>query len=103
MIRRPPISTLFPYTTLFRSDEPLQLLKRRRVFRTMPKTRIPIQTVCDCGGPVGSLQRGERFPGSYSPATRQPFSEIWHAFRDRQGVVPEGYEKAPWPRRYKER
>src|ERR1039458_2275578 len=69
----------------------------------MPKTRIPIQTVCDCGGPVGSLQRGERFPGSYSPATRQPFSEIWHAFRDRQGLVPEGYEKAPWPRRYKER
>src|SRR5438552_7665720 len=24
MIRRPPRSTLFPYTTLFRSDEPLQ-------------------------------------------------------------------------------
>src|SRR5258708_21850673 len=26
MIRRPPRSTLFPYTTLFRSDELLQLL-----------------------------------------------------------------------------
>src|SRR3712207_7053350 len=28
MIRRPPRSTLFPYTTLFRSDELIQLLGR---------------------------------------------------------------------------
>src|SRR2546430_9590933 len=28
MIRRPPRSTLFPYTTLFRSDELLQLRER---------------------------------------------------------------------------
>src|SRR3712207_8274960 len=26
MIRRPPRSTLFPYTTLFRSDQPLQVV-----------------------------------------------------------------------------
>src|SRR5258707_4224629 len=29
MIRRPPRSTLFPYTTLFRSNRPRQLLRRR--------------------------------------------------------------------------
>src|SRR2546421_5259671 len=33
MIRRPPRSTLFPYTTLFRSRERLGLLERRRVRR----------------------------------------------------------------------
>src|SRR2546426_2495964 len=30
MIRRPPRSTLFPYTTLFRSDRPLRALRRQR-------------------------------------------------------------------------
>src|SRR5256885_5747168 len=30
MIRRPPRSTLFPYTTLFRSSHPCQLAARRR-------------------------------------------------------------------------
>src|SRR3712207_7794982 len=30
MIRRPPRSTLFPYTTLFRSHEPGEILQRRK-------------------------------------------------------------------------
>src|SRR3712207_8842131 len=38
MIRRPPRSTLFPYTTLFRSagqpDDDVDLLQRRRQYRT---------------------------------------------------------------------
>src|SRR2546430_6790747 len=33
MIRRPPRSTLFPYTTLFRSDDLLQLLVDRLALR----------------------------------------------------------------------
>src|SRR3712207_6997978 len=33
MIRRPPRSTLFPYTTLFRSVETLQPQRERRVLR----------------------------------------------------------------------
>src|SRR5258708_13582350 len=32
MIRRPPRSTLFPYTTLFRSNEALHRRRRPRVF-----------------------------------------------------------------------
>src|SRR3712207_8177987 len=31
MIRRPPRSTLFPYTTLFRSIEPLDLVRAREL------------------------------------------------------------------------
>src|SRR2546430_3223564 len=33
MIRRPPRSTLFPYTTLFRSVHPVRALVRRKYFR----------------------------------------------------------------------
>src|SRR3712207_7457584 len=39
MIRRPPRSTLFPYTTLFRSDIALAL--RRAAFSGSPRTRGP--------------------------------------------------------------
>src|SRR5437870_9629214 len=38
MIRRPPRSTLFPYTTLFRSQRPGRRHRRRRV-RTEPRPR----------------------------------------------------------------
>src|SRR3712207_7594917 len=40
MIRRPPRSTLFPYTTLFRS---LVRIRGDRVFYTDPATRAPGQ------------------------------------------------------------
>src|SRR5437588_8459835 len=39
MIRRPPISTLFPYTTLFRSDSlqpPFSLIRREAAERQIP-------------------------------------------------------------------
>src|SRR5690242_21422669 len=38
MIRRPPRSTLFPYTTLFRSTQPPERLRRRM---SSPKSRGP--------------------------------------------------------------
>src|SRR3712207_7192371 len=50
MIRRPPRSTLFPYTTLFRSeaarpdDEHLSFLPRERVQRV-----LPVATLGDAG------------------------------------------------------
>src|SRR3989442_4417224 len=51
MIRRPPRSTLFPYTTLFRSDS---------VMRTIGTvTRLQIQR--------GSLKRGEKPTRVYDP------------------------------------
>src|SRR2546422_6545816 len=39
MIRRPPRSTLFPYTTLFRSQELLALLDRAQVFVALREHR----------------------------------------------------------------
>src|SRR5260370_42383678 len=36
MIRRPPRSTLFPYTTLFRSDRWLALIKVKQIRRQFP-------------------------------------------------------------------
>src|SRR2546427_6740975 len=36
MIRRPPRSTLFPYTTLFRSDDRRQFLAHGRVLEFVP-------------------------------------------------------------------
>src|SRR5260221_10173949 len=46
MIRRPPRSTLFPYTTLFRSpDEAEELLKRRfAIIQTWRPIRYPVET-----------------------------------------------------------
>src|SRR5258708_23973181 len=43
MIRRPPRSTLFPYTTLFRSAYDLEKLRLDRIFRTHNLT-IPDST-----------------------------------------------------------
>src|SRR5882762_8256273 len=39
MIRRPPRSTLFPYTTLFRSPRPRGSVRRMRPFRPPPPPR----------------------------------------------------------------
>src|SRR2546430_11998697 len=43
MIRRPPRSTLFPYTTLFRSQEPR--VSRRRICRACSNERATPNTV----------------------------------------------------------
>src|SRR2546430_7597021 len=45
MIRRPPRSTLFPYTTLFRSTDPLDNLPER------PPDRVPV----DEADPIGTV------------------------------------------------
>src|SRR2546426_6565518 len=47
MIRRPPRSTLFPYTTLFRSSDPAQPYRRTFPFAsgsTEPAPRLPART-----------------------------------------------------------
>src|SRR5258708_15398765 len=40
MIRRPPRSTLFPYTTLFRSSARLPTVEINNTFYRMPKTEM---------------------------------------------------------------
>src|SRR5256884_6391606 len=44
MIRRPPRSTLFPYTTLFRSEYGVAGVSRREV-KLFPKTRVTVGDV----------------------------------------------------------
>src|SRR3989449_3541335 len=44
MIRRPPRSTLFPYTTLFRSDPPARRLLRRRGAQADLRARLALRT-----------------------------------------------------------
>src|SRR5260221_14724827 len=53
MIRRPPRSTLFPYTTLFRS----WLLRKRFDFRLTPRPR-PLSCASTAGGCVVASRSG---------------------------------------------
>src|SRR5260370_19849100 len=61
MIRRPPRSTLFPYTTLFRSIQQLSISGRTASFwqqryRTglQPQTNRPFCIAVECGSPIHS-------------------------------------------------
>src|SRR5260221_10839407 len=56
MIRRPPRSTLFPYTTLFRSS--LRDCARMEM-RTLPaRTRLPVGAIMSGGGARAAYQVG---------------------------------------------
>src|SRR5256885_11179579 len=61
MIRRPPRSTLFPYTTLFRSDRgaPAQRddIPKRVCHRPRKRTRHSRATVCHAGASHGAAPR----------------------------------------------
>src|SRR3712207_8372161 len=54
MIRRPPRSTLFPYTTLFRSLEAGEVTDLRRLDRTPVSLHAPVGAAED-GGELGQL------------------------------------------------
>src|SRR2546430_12495964 len=47
MIRRPPRSTLFPYTTLFRSEEPGRRAWRHGLPRGLPAHQVPARRAAD--------------------------------------------------------
>src|SRR5437016_10869291 len=64
MIRRPPRSTLFPYTTLFRSAKNATV-REKKVDPKQPSAPGPGRT-----SPAPSVRRSRRFPSSRSPASR---------------------------------
>src|SRR3712207_7319959 len=70
MIRRPPRSTLFPYTTLFRSgDDDLAVvdLRGRIVSRPAPCGGMRLQPVVGRRGP---LHRGDDLPARHAAVSR---------------------------------
>src|SRR5438034_6396426 len=67
MIRRPPRSTLFPYTTLFRSEPPQRSRRRRRVTENDMKFSIKIGNYSlsfgatkSADSPIQAWMRGDR-------------------------------------------
>src|SRR2546430_17690825 len=70
MIRRPPRSTLFPYTTLFRSDPPariesggFQLFRRHLAEALEPhdvRLRVALRVLLEDARPIGVVERPER-------------------------------------------
>src|SRR3712207_7385844 len=74
MIRRPPRSTLFPYTTLFRSEDPGAAALPGRPATRPPGLVARGSTRCPRRAPRGA--RASRSPeGSLEPADEQPRSE----------------------------
>src|SRR3712207_9138071 len=67
MIRRPPRSTLFPYTTLFRSWWPETIKKILRAQEVAMRSRVPIIYLVDSAG-VNLPYQGGVFPGQYGAA-----------------------------------
>src|SRR5690349_23124180 len=59
MIRRPPRSTLFPYTTLFRSEHaPVQQVARRHRFHAARSARPDLEQAAAAGvGEIGEADR----------------------------------------------
>src|SRR3712207_9324622 len=71
MIRRPPRSTLFPYTTLFRSEDPERVAYISQTTLSVDETRAIIARL------------RERFPGIVGPRT----DDICYATTNRQAAV----------------
>src|SRR2546425_8835975 len=70
MIRRPPRSTLFPYTTLFRSRKPLRLLDRPGRRGDAPERPPQLR---DC---AGSPLRRSRNVRPFAPRSEEHTSEL---------------------------
>src|SRR5256885_10410927 len=60
MIRRPPRSTLFPYTTLFRSNEPLKLSLERA-----DGTQLDVVLARRLRSPTSSALLSQRLPSGF--------------------------------------
>src|SRR3712207_9316219 len=83
MIRRPPRSTLFPYTTLFRSLRTTRRRKLGRVSRCRPSgSNSANRETSGCGGDL----RGRQLPAGVVPAIR-PDEGAEHQVSENAGVL----------------
>src|ERR1017187_10887496 len=81
MIRRPPRSTLFPYTTLFRSDHAFQvprddfdtlLFRHARSEEHTSELQSPMYLVCRLLLEKKKITQSTTWPFLISPASRSP-------------------------------
>src|SRR2546422_7581461 len=69
MIRRPPRSTLFPYTTLFRSQELMgKLVRLRQAYVALPPKQLARVVAGSAGGFFTMLRAALRLAGQTPPA-----------------------------------
>src|SRR2546427_5115033 len=66
MIRRPPRSTLFPYTTLFRSDVAHLRPRERAVQRVEPRQRGDRATQSEPAAPCGAVSGQVQHPHDHA-------------------------------------
>src|SRR2546429_6795150 len=88
MIRRPPRSTLFPYTTLFRSDRsvPAQL-GGAGVSQTDPLQQARQRwTLCCVGTTATPFRRGARGLQTAAQNSNSSVVAAWRANRDRKST-----------------
>src|SRR2546430_17006807 len=81
MIRRPPRSTLFPYTTLFRSTWRTRTVAARRTSRRLPTAPTCSSSKCSKRGlELGDNSKGDRLlPGGHRlKEVRTLFHELLH-------------------------
>src|SRR2546430_7559191 len=93
MIRRPPRSTLFPYTTLFRSYEHAQI---RRLVPTRPVSLSEFQRSLRSEEHTSELQSQSNLvcrllleKKKKSFASKRLRSSIWHPRRSKRGSTPD--------------
>src|SRR5690554_7821192 len=88
MIRRPPRSTLFPYTTLFRSYINLSLILSALALREDADTIVPLShdltALSDSDGPTGTAAAGARGAGEAAIAIATEAAAV----ADRRGENP---------------
>src|SRR3712207_8978069 len=82
MIRRPPRSTLFPYTTLFRSEKSKPPLCHAQ--RAAPSHRPP---VCGSSPPSPPNEPASRIPRYADPSARTRSEEHTSELQSRQYLV----------------
>src|SRR2546422_3146565 len=71
MIRRPPRSTLFPYTTLFRSQELMgKLVRLRQAYVALPPKQLARVVAGSAGGFFTMLRAALRLAGQDRKSTR---------------------------------
>src|SRR2546426_5736770 len=82
MIRRPPRSTLFPYTTLFRSRAVEPLVQARQQVHREHRDREPALEP-EPGGAPAELQVERRLPGTGARVPRGDACELAHETRSK--------------------